>query len=164
MEGPPSGSKSSSSPKARFRFGFSGHLTRKEEEAVSVDDILDSLSQRAQLSECLDETAGTVFEGKGEGSGVPLGVSDTITRQARKNGLGKFAFAFLLMTGVFVVWLYGALDAVLEGTTVGRLTQSPLYSSAFTDPVKLAILALGCLIPVMLVKRRRRARDTFGYG
>ncbi len=158
------GSKPSLSPEPKFRFGFSGTVKRKREDRASVDDILDSLSRRAELSDRFDEAAGIAFEDEVEGSKVPQGVSDSVSREARKRALGKFAFVFLMVAGVFAVWLYGALTAVLDGTALGRITQSPVYSSAFTDPVKLVILAIGCFIPVIIVKRRRSLKDRLLHG
>ncbi len=157
-------SKPSPSPEPKFRFGFSGPAKRNREDRTSVDDILDSLSRRAELGDRFDEAAGIAFEDEVEGSRVPPGVSDLVSRDARKRALGKFAFVFLMVAGVFAVWLYGALNGVLDGTALGRITQSPVYSSAFTDPVKLAILAMCCFIPVIWLRKRRRVRDRLLYG
>ncbi len=158
------GSKPSPSPEPKFRFGFSGPAKRKREDRASVDDILDSLSRRAELSDRFDEAARIAFDDEVEGSRVPPGVSDSVGREARKRALGKFAFVFLTMTGILAVWLYGALNAVLDGTALGRITKSPVYSSAFTGPLKLAILAIGCFIPVIIVKRRRSPKDRHLHG
>ncbi len=153
------------SPERRFRFGFDGPVKRRREEGagLGVDDILDSLSRRAKLGDQFDETARTAFENEAV-SGTPLELPDSIIQSARKRAFGKFAFAFLMMAGVVAVWLYGALNAVLDSATIGRLMGSPILSSAFTDPVKLAILAVGCFVPVILAKRRRSAKERLLSG
>jgi hypothetical protein len=152
------GSKPSRSPGTKFRFGFSGSVKRKKEDRATVDDILDSLSRRAELSDRFDEAARIAFEDEAERSSVSPGVSDSVRQEARKRALGKFAFVILMVAGVFAIWLYGALSAVLDGTAVGRLTRSPVYFSAFTDPVKLAILVMCCFIPVIWLRKRTRAK------
>lgn len=158
------GSKHSRSPEAKFRFGFSGPIKKKRKDSTTADDILDSLSRRAELGEQIDEATRITLEDEAERSSLSLGVSDSVRHETRKRALGKFAFVFLMVEGVFGIWLYGALSAVLDGTALRRLTQSPIYLSAFTDPVRLAILILCCFVPVMWLRSRTRTGDRLLYG
>ncbi len=68
-------------------------------------------------------------------------------------------FALLLLGGVLIVGLYGALKSVTEPSMILRVVQNPAFVSVFTDPLKLGLVALFCVIPLLIVRRRRRVQE-----
>ncbi len=73
--------------------------------------------------------------------------------------LGKYMFALLLLGGVLIVGLYGALKSVAQPSLILRVVQDPAFASVFTDPVRLSLVALFCVLPVAFVRRRRRVQN-----
>ncbi len=142
-------------------FGFNGprRQVRVREENFSVDDILDSLSRRAQLSDGLGRVEMTPLEEGLEGRFASETVRRPIVLKIRQHSLGKYAFALLLLGGVLIVGLYGALKAVAEPSMILRVVQDPAFASVFTDPVRLGLVALFCLIPTLIVRRRRSVQS-----
>ena len=66
---------------------------------------------------------------------------------------GKYLFALMLVGGM------GAFRALLDTSLVGKATQSQVLTSVFTDPMKLLLVAVLCLVPAVLIRRRRQAHD-----
>ena len=130
-----------------------------------VDEILDSLSRRSELGNDLDpvETA------RVEGSLASEYLGETLQDSGLKSGagrgfLGKYAFVLMLMGGVVVVGLYGALKALTDPGGIVRVTQSPAFVSVFTDPVRLGLVLLFCLVPALTVRRRRSRQNRLAYA
>ncbi len=148
-------------PRSGRRFGFDGprRHTYVREEDVSVDDILDSLSRRAELSDGLGRAEITRVEDGFDGEVASERTLLPIGSRGPQHSIGKYMFALLLLGGVLIVGLYGALKSVTEPSMILRLVQNPAFVSVFTDPLKLGLVALFCVIPLLIVRRRRRVQD-----
>ena len=131
---------------------------------MTVDDILDSMSRRAKLSHQLDQDTLSVMENDLDTSDRSFNPPPTIAPIQERNTLGKVAFALILAAGMIVLWLFGALATLLDLSIINKLTQSPTYTSVFTDPVKLGLVALLCLIPVIILRRRHRPETRLLHG
>ncbi|HLE65299.1 MAG TPA: hypothetical protein VI816_04130 [Candidatus Bathyarchaeia archaeon] len=148
----------------KIRFGFTGPAIRRREDDATVDDILDSMSRRAKLSHQLDHDTLSPLENDLETSDRSFKLPPTIAPIPERNTLGKVAFALILAAGMIVLWLFGALATLLDLSIINKLTQSPTYTSVFTDPVKLGLVALLCFIPVIILRRRHRPETRLLYG
>lgn len=148
----------------KIRFGFTGPAIRRREDDATVDDILDSMSRRAKLSHQLDQDTLSPLDIDLETSDHSPNPSPTIARIRKRNNLGKVAFALIMASGMIVLWLYGALPSFFDLSIINKLTQSPTYTSVFTDPVRLGLVALLCLIPVIILRRRHRPETRLLYG
>lgn len=84
-------------------------------------------------------------------------------RAVRERSLGKYAFGVLLLGGVLVAGLYGALKTLVNPSAILRVVQNPALSSIFTDPVRLGLVLLFCTIPVVIVRRRRSVHNRLTY-
>lgn len=153
------------SPRAKHRFGFSGAVepTPLEDDPVSDDDILESLTRRAEFGRKLGGGLGGSPEpvlklSEQESVAEPVLPVSSLFVPARRE-YGKYAFALMLVAGMAIVLVAGAFRMVLDTSLVGKATQTSLLTSVFTDPVKLALVALLCLIPAVLIRRSRRARE-----
>ena len=147
------------SPRTKHRFSFSGSPERlSEDEPVTDDDILDSLTRRAQFSKKLgDSPEVTLNLGEEKRPEPPTQVSGFYESGRRE--YGKYLFALMLVGGIVVVLVMGAFRALLDTSLVGKATQSQVLTSVFTDPMKLLLVAVLCLVPAVLIRRRRQAHD-----
>jgi hypothetical protein len=132
------------------------------EKDVGVDEILDSLSRRSQLSDGLDrlEIAPPVEELEAQ---FITGTEVEPAKIARQHSLGKYAFPLLLLGGLLTVGLYGALRSVTNPAGILRVIQNPGFAAVFTDPVRLGLVMLFCAVPAFIVRRHRRAHDRLTY-
>ena len=137
---------------------------RRLEDDVTVDDILDSLSRRAKLSHQLDQDTLSPLENDLETSDRSFNPPPTIAPIPKRNTLDKVAFALIIAAGMIVLWLFGALTTLFDLSIINKLIQSPTYTSVFTDPVKLGLVALLCFIPVIILRRRHRPEIRLLYG
>jgi hypothetical protein len=157
---------SEDTPRSRPRrhFGFNGPRRRvgAREKDVGVDEILDSLSRRSQLSDGLDrvEIAPPVEELEAQ---FVIGAEVKTAKIARQHSLGKYAFPLLLLAGLVIVGLYGALRSVTNPAGILRVIQNPGFEAVFTDPVRLGLVMLFCAVPAFIVRRHRRAHDRLTY-
>jgi hypothetical protein len=78
-------------------------------------------------------------------------------------GLGKIVVALTLIGGVVLLWLYGALGTLTSPLALDSLTRSQEIASVFSDPFKLALVALVSLVPILLLKRRHRPEEQLLY-
>jgi len=147
----------------KLRFGFTGPAMRRREDDVTVDDILDSMSRRAELSRQLDQDTLSPLDSDLETSDYSANPSPTIALIRKRNNLGKVAFALIMASGMIMLWLYGVLTTLLDLSIINRLIQIPTYASVFTDPVKLGLVALLCFIPVIILRRRHRPETRLLY-
>ena len=150
--------------RSKLRFGFTGPAMRRLDDGVTVDDILDSMSRRTKLSNQLDQDTLSSLEIDLETSNHSPSPSATIASMPKRTTRGKVAFALIVTSGMIVLWLYGALTALLDFSIINKLIQSPTYTSVFTDPAKLGLVALLCLIPVIILRRRLRSETRLLYG
>ena len=141
--------------KGRVQFGFDGprRMMRVQREEASVDDILESLGRRARLSNRLDpiETI-QIGEGIREGFMTPALPGQIITDYQGRRSVGKYGFSLMLIGGLVVLGLYGALRAVTDPSSVLRTVLSPTFTSVFGDPLKLGLAGLVCLLPVLIIR------------
>ncbi len=136
--------------------------TPLEDDPVSEDDILESLTRRAEFGRRLGGGLGGGAEPtlnlSEENHSEPVISASKLFAPGRRE-YGKYAFALMLVAGMAVVLIVGAFRALLDTSLVGKATQTSLLTSVFTDPVKLALVAFLCLIPAVLIRRSRRARE-----
>ncbi len=145
----------------KYCFGFSGTAKRLRSDDVTVDEILDSMSRRAELSDQIDEEALRRLEDEREGPGPIIDYSEEGLRVPRIP-FGKVLAVLVLAGSVLSLWFYGGLGMV-DFSAIDRLASSPSYASIFTDPVKLVVLALVCFVPVILLRWRSRPSVRLTY-
>ena len=91
--------------RSRFPGGrkFSFDYEPRDKTRVSADEILDSMNRSLQVEQMLD---------------YDPQMESYLTKHARPpgsgRGAGRLVFAFMLLTGVVVAWLYGGLVRVLD--------------------------------------------------
>ncbi len=142
----------------RRQFGFDGprRRLRSQDSGASVDDILDSLTRRTQISGKFDTVENVPVKDEPRNRFTPNISARSLCREGTHRSIGKFAFALMLISGLTILGLYGALKAVTEPSSILRITENPTFTSVFTDPVRLALVALLCVIPAAIFLRRGR--------
>ncbi len=133
-------------------------VVQDDEEPVNDDDILESLTRRAQFSRDLGNGAEVTLNPGEESPSEPLLPVSKLSVAGQRE-YGKYVFALMLLGGMAAVLAVGAFRALLDTSLVGKAAQTSLLTSVFTDPVKLVLVALLCLIPALLIRRSRRARE-----
>lgn len=141
-------------------FGFNGPRKRPPvmNKEVSDDDILDSLSRRAQLVEKLHPIESTM-EDELEERFVPEPLTTHFPRGPRQHSFSRYTFVLMLAGGLVIVGLYGALKAVTDPSSLLGMTSNPTFKSVFTDPLRLGLVIFFSLIPMLIVHRRRTAQN-----
>jgi hypothetical protein len=151
----------SRSPRARHRFGFSGPLTRQKRDRVTADDILDSLTRQAELRQKLGEKDQIRLEEIAEVEDLsqlqgfnPEPASSSM--MAKKRSLGHLAFAFMLLGGLTIVWLYSLISKPFDLASLNRIIQKSGIQSIFANQAQPGIVALAALLGALWVRGRRR--------
>ena len=163
-------SDSAASPKARFRFGFSGKRNRNipnESTRVSSDDILDSLTRQAasqlgfqeqhtqSLEVLADEDEPTL-------SAEPVFSAETPFSPVGRRKLGHYVIVVVGGAGLVVVWLYGSVKGLIGTAFLDSILQRMGVHSIFANPAQVGIISLAALLTsVWIAVRRRRARLLF---
>ncbi len=149
----------------RRQFGFDGsrRRLRSQDSGASVDDILDSLTRRTQISGRFDTVENVPVQDEPRNRFTPKISAKALPRQGTNRAIGKFAFALMLISGLTILGLYGALKAVTEPSSILRITENPTFTSVFTDPVRLTLVALLCVIPAAIFLRRG-SRNRLSYS
>jgi hypothetical protein len=151
--------------KGKRVFGFHGPRKKTRDNELGVDEILDSLSRRAELGTELDPVETAKVEDSLASEYLGAGLPDSGLKAGKSRGfLGKYAFVLMLLGGVIVVGLYGALKALTDPGGIVRVTQSPTFVSVFTDPLRLGLVLLFCLVPALTVRRRRSRQNRLAYA
>ncbi len=156
------------SPKARFRFGFSGKRKRAKplEETASVsvssDDILDSLTRQAssQVGVGEQQTQSLELIGETEEQGLfPEPTLATVghTKLEVGRNLGRYAIVLMCLGGLFIVWLYSSGRQIFETTQWDAIVQKTGVQSVFANPAQIAIMSTFAMIIALWVAYRRRA-------
>ena len=128
---------------------------------VTADDILDSLTRQAELSqklgerdemelEELAETDLSRFQGLNPGPASALVV-------ARNRSFGHLAFVFMLSCGLAVVWLFSSASKRFDPASLNGIIQKSGLQSIFANQAQLVIIALAALLGALLIRRRRRS-------
>ena len=159
-------SDSGTSPKARFRFGFSGKRKGNrfsENTIVSSDDILDSLTRQAasqlgfqeqhtQSLEVLAEEEPTLFS-------EPVLSAETTFSSVPRSKLGHFVIVAMGGVGLVVVWLFSSAKGVIGTAFLDSVLQRTGVHSVFANPVQVGVISIAALImSIWVAARRRRAR------
>jgi hypothetical protein len=143
-------------PRADFRFGFDGPIEGRDEyRAATVDEILESLDRHSQLTDQLspqdgfepdESTGGLVSENGGQATPID---SHAIGR----GSVGRYGFGLMLVGGVLILMVYGVLRAVtnMSASTTAFVS---ILGVVLNDPVKLGLLAVLCLVPLVMVRKR----------
>jgi len=128
---------------------------------VTADDILDSLTRQAELSqklgerdemelEELAETDLSRFQGLNPGPASALVV-------ARNRSFGHLAFVFMLSCGLAVVWIFSSASKRFDPASLNGIIQKSGLQSIFANQAQLVIIALAALLGALLIRRRRRS-------
>ena len=151
--------------KGRRAFGFHGPRKKVRDNDLSVDEILDSLSRRSELGPELDPVETARVEESLASEYLGENLPDSGLRAGKSRGfLGKYAFVLMLLAGVVVVGLYGALKTLTDPGGIVQVTQSPTFVSVFTDPLRLGLVLLLCLVPALTVRRRRSRQNRLSFA
>lgn len=155
------------SPKARFRFGFSGKRKRNsfsQNTNVTSDDILDSLTRQAASQLGFQEQHTQSLEVLAEGE-EPTLYSETVLSAETSSGqiprrkLGHYMIAAMGGVGLLVVWLYSSAKGLIGAALLDSALQRIGVHSVFANPAQVGIISLAALIAsVWVAARRRRAR------
>ncbi len=156
------------SPKARFRFGFSGKRKRAkplEETAslsVSSDDILESLTRQAasQVGSGEQQTQSLELIGEmDEQSLFSEPALETVghTKLEIGRNLGHYAIVLMCLGGLAIVWLYSSGRQIFEASQWDAVVQKTGAQSVFANPVQIAIMSIFAMIIALWVAYRRRA-------
>ena len=156
------------SPKARFRFGFSGKRKRAkpfEQTAslsVSSDDILDSLTRQAASQVGVGEQPTQNLELIGETDEQSLFSEPTLatvghTKIETGRNLGRYAIVLMCLGGLIIVWLYSSGRQVFQASQWDMFVQKTGVQSIFADPAQIAIMSIFATIIAVWVAHRRRA-------
>lgn len=160
-------SDSSTSPKARFRFGFSGKRKRNGfsgNTLVSSDDILDSLTRQAASQLGFQEQHTRSLEVLAEGeeqtlSSEPVLSAETPYGPVPRRKVGHYAIVAMGGIGLAVVWVYSSAKALIGTGFVDSILQRTGIHSVFSNPAQVGIVSLAALITsVWVAGRRKRAR------
>lgn len=147
----------------RVRFGFSGPASRRTREEAGVDDFLDSLSRSASLGREIDNETSVLMGETVERIDPALEASEYGLSAPMRVSVRKIMLSLMLIGGVALLWLYGALAALAEPLAPENLAGSREIASIFSDPLKLGLLALVSFIPVFFLRRRNRAEARLIY-
>lgn len=149
------------SPKARHRFGFSGPVTRPENNRISADDILDSLTRQAELRQKLGEKDQVRLEEIAETEDLsrfqsfsPDPTSDFIP--SKRGSFAHLAFVPMLLAGLVVVWLYGSTLNPFDLASLSGVVQKSGVGSIFANQGRFLIIALTAMIGAFWIRQRRR--------
>ena len=151
------------SPKARFKFGFSGKRKRNsfENTPVSSDDFLDSLTRQAasqlgfqeqhtrSLEILGEEDEPTISSGSALSTGTPF-------RSVQRRRLGHYAIVAMGGLGLVVVWLYSSTKGLMATRLLSSLVQRTGVNSVFANPLEVGIISLAALISSLWIAVRRR--------
>ena len=156
------------SPKARFRFGFSGKRKRAkplEQTAslsVSSDDILDSLTRQASSQVGVGEQQTQSLELIGETDEQGLFSEPTLatvghTRLETGRNLGRYGIVLMCLGGLAIVWLYSSGRQIFEAIQWDAIVQKTGVQSVFANPAQIAIMSIFAMIIALWIAYRRRA-------
>lgn len=151
-------SSSSRPPRSRYRFGFRGKRTGRNDQATTTDEILDSLTRQAKLIERDGQkrTLGlqTILEVEPDEELLQSSPPESgPTAGHLKNwNLGKSAFAIMLIVGLTFLWIYSRLSQSLNPQSLA-IFQQTTSRAGFTDWQKIALMAI-CAFTIALLARR----------
>ena len=160
-------SDSSTSPKARFRFGFSGKRKRNSfsgNASVSSDDILESLTRQAESQLGFQEQHTQSLEVLAEGEEPTLSSETVLSTetpfgQVPRKKLGHYAIVAMGGVGLIVVWLYSSAKSLIGTAFLDSVLQRTGVHSVFANPAQVGIISLAAIITsAWVAARRRRAR------
>ncbi len=157
---------SQKSPKARFRFGFHGRreVVRRKvavEAEATPDDILESLTRQAAIRE------GLLAEGKRGAEDAYWSEVPDFSRKhqmvpearpsvGKERGLGRFAFVFMLLGGLFLLGLYGFLTRTIDLSLLNRLIRDSGVQTIFAQPLRAVVIAATALLAGLWIARKRK--------
>jgi hypothetical protein len=158
-------SESDTSPRARFRFGFSGRRKRAkppEDTVISSDDILDSLTRQASSQVGLGEQQTRSLEVLTEMEDVrPLSESSASSliplRPETNRSAGRYVIVVMCFAGLLVVWLYSSGRRIFDVFQLDNLVQKIDVQSVFSNPAQFGIISSIAMVIAFWVALRRRA-------
>ena len=156
-------SDSDISPKARFKFGFSGKRKRNsyENTPVSSDDFLDSLTRQAASQLGFQEQHTRSLEILGEEDEPTISSESVLStstsfRPVLKRKLGHYAIVLMGGLGLVVVWLYSSAKGLMGMALLTSLLQRTGVNSVFANPLEVGIVSLAALVSSLWIAMRRR--------
>src|ERR1700756_3442900 len=151
--------------RSRHRFGFRGKRPSRNPEAITTDEILDSLTRQAASME---------GDGKERSLGLEtlleVGLDDQVVQPSdlepvrtiyrlNTRDLGKTAFSVMLIAGLAFLWFYSRLSQILSLNSLAMVQQS-ISQAGFADWQKIAVIAFFALALALLAQNsRNRSRS-----
>jgi hypothetical protein len=132
-------------------------VARRPREEASVDDFLNSMSRGKSLGEEIDQETSVITGEPVEVFDPALEASESGLSSVPRLAVGKIVLTLGLIGGVVVLWVYGALAGITGSLGLENLTGSGEVAGVFSDPLKLGVVALVSFLPVLFLRRRRRA-------
>jgi len=151
-------SSSDRPPRSRYRFGFRGKRPRRNTQATTTDEILDSLTRQAKSMEKDGEERTlelqTILEADpGEGHLQSLrSEQDPIVERSKSWNFGKLSFAIMLAGGLTILWIFSRLSQSVSQESLAMLQQT-ISRAGFTDWQKIALMAI-CAFAIATLARR----------
>jgi hypothetical protein len=150
--------------RSKHRFGFRGTRPSRNPEAVTADEILDSLTRQAASMEGdgRERSLGleTLLEvGLDDHVIQPSDLEPARTIYRLNTRLGKTAFSAMLVGGLAFLWFYSRLSQILSLNSLTMVQQS-ISRAGFADWQKIAIIAFFALVMALLAQNsRNRSRS-----
>ncbi len=147
--------ESEEKPSIRFkkRFGFNGPSRSRQDGETTVDEVLDSVVRRKELSGRIDpETLGQLDNDPGFlAVGFEPGFGSAVPRLRMR----KLAAVVAFWTGV-ILWLSGYLNSIVGPFSLEGIIQGSKLLSPFELPLKLAFVFVVFVVPAVSLWRGRK--------
>ena len=144
--------------RSKHRFGFNGPRKWQLSDDVTVDDFLETIAKRKELRGQIEpETIGQL-DSDPELFGQSF--SSNFASVTRRSNVAKFLFLVMFAAGAALLWLYGSVASFLSLSTVDRIVQSSELSSAFANPLNLALVVFVCVVPALVLWKKRKPEAT----
>ncbi len=153
--------ESEEKPSIRFkrRFGFNGPSRRRQVEETTIDDFLDSMARRKELSGRIDyETLGQLDN---DPEFLAVGFEPSFGSAAARLRVRRLAAVAAFWTGV-ILWLSGYLNSIVGPFSLEGIIQGSKLS-AFEFPLKLAFVLFVFVVPAVSLWRGRRPLPAGSY-
>ena len=144
--------------RSKHRFGFNGPRKWQLSDDVTVDDFLETIAKRRELSGQIEpETIGQLDN---DPEVLAQGFSTNLASVTRKSNVAKSLFIVMFAAVAALLWQYGSVASLLSLSTVDRIVQSSELSSAFANPLNLALVVFVCFVPALVLWKKRKPEAT----
>ncbi len=154
--------ESEEKPSIRFkrRFGFNGPSKWRQVEGSTVDDLLDSMARRKELSGKIHHEPLEQLDNDQEFPAV--GAEPSSGSTASRLRTRRLAVVAAFWTGV-AIWLSGYLNSLLGPFSLEGIIQGSNFLSAFELPLKLVFVLFVFVVPAVSSWRGRRPLPPRSY-